>query len=345
VRKLAKVAVVAGAILALTATATPAFAATKTGPSGTPFVVGADGSGNPRAFTVKASGFTPSTNVFVEQCDGTAPSTAGWDPTINCDLGSSPAAVASDASGSVTFDAADVNHRFTPFKGESPQSLFNCLATGQAAPGNGLPNYTNCQVRISSNNTGPTSDQVFFTLSLPHSTVKLSCVLNGTMAFNKPLTNVPPKKPKTTKVKGSATLGTDAGTTCNNANAPAAATKYPVTSGSVKIKGALPTGRNCTEVGNPNFAGVTLSFKWKGLKDGVKLSNAGKSVAVVAGSGVVAMPGGGYVVSGPITAGAFAGSTVRLQLAAGSVSALESLCSAGSLAGITYAGASNISIL
>jgi hypothetical protein len=347
VRKLAKVAVVAGAVLALTATAMPAFAATKTGPSGTPFVVPADGAGNPRPFNIEASGFAPSTNIFVEQCDGVAPSTPGWDPTINCDLGTSPAPTTSDASGNVTIEATDVNHRFAPFKGESPQGLFNCLAPGQAAPGNGLPNHGNCQVRVSSNNTGPTSDQVFFTLQLPSATVKLSCVISGNMAFNKPLTNVPPKKAKTTKVKGAANIGSvvSSSSNCNNTNAPASATKYPVIGGSVKIKGALPSGRNCSDVSNPNFSGITLSFKWKGLKGGVKLSNAGKSVALVSGSGVVAMPGGGYTVSGPITVGSFAGSTVRLQLAVGTVSALRSVCNAGSLAGVNYSGASNISIL
>jgi hypothetical protein len=104
-------------------------------------------------------------------------------------------------------------------------------------------------------------------------------------------------------------------------------------------------GRNCTEVGNPNLSGLLLSFKWKGLKGGVKLANAGKSTAVVSGSGIVAMPGGGYTVSGPITVGSFAGSTVRLQLAVGTVSALQSICNAGSLAGVSYAGASNVSVL
>jgi hypothetical protein len=343
VRNLVKVVVGAGAVLALTATMTPAFAATKTGPTGTPFVVPGDAAGNPRPFTVQASGFAPDTNVFIEQCDGAAPSTPGWDPTINCDLGSSPAPVTSDSAGNVVFSASDVNHRFTAFKGESPQGLFNCLAPGQAAPSNGLPNFGSCQVRISSNNTGPTSDQVFFTLRLPHSTVKLSCVTSGTMGFNKPLTNVPPKKPKATKIKGSALLGTDAGTPCNNANAPASATKYPVTSGAVKIKGSLPAGRNCADVSNPNFSGVTLSFKWKGLK-GTKLSNAGKSTATVNGSGIVAMPGGGYTLSAPL-AGAFAGSTVNLQLAVGSVTSLRSTCNAGSLAGVTWAGVSSISVL
>jgi hypothetical protein len=308
--------------------------------------VPADASGNPRPFTVQASGFAPNTNIFIEQCDGASPSTPGWDPTLNCDLGSSPSPVTSDAAGNVTFDASDLNHNFTPFKGESPQGLFNCLAPGQAAPVNGLPSSSTCQVRVSSNNTTSTSDQVFFPMTLPHSTVKLRCVTGGTMSFNKPLTNVPPKKPKATKVKGSALLGSDAGTTCNNTNQPAATTKYPVTSGSVKIKGSLPSGRTCADVSNPNFAGVLLNLKWKGLKGGTKLSNAGKSTAVVSSSGVTTLPGGGYVLSGPITVGSFAGSTVRVQLAVGTVSVLQAACNGSSLAAVSFtAGTSSIAVL
>ena len=66
-----------------------------------------------------------------------------------------------------TFSATDPNQAFRPFKGESPQQLFNCLAPGQAAPNNGLKNYTNCQVRVSSNNTAVTADQAFLTMTLP----------------------------------------------------------------------------------------------------------------------------------------------------------------------------------
>ena len=98
-RKFAKVAVVAGALLALTATAAPAFAATKTGPSGSPFVVPADASGNPEPIQVQASGFVPDQSVFIEQCDGTPSTTVGWDATLNCDLGSSPAPVALTPAG------------------------------------------------------------------------------------------------------------------------------------------------------------------------------------------------------------------------------------------------------
>jgi large repetitive protein len=150
----------------------PAFAATAiTSPSSNPFSAPGDATGNPQAFTVSASGFAPGANVFVEQCDGVPATQSGWDAAQDCDLGSSPSPAAADASGNVTFNAADPNHAFTPFKGESPQSLFNCLASGESSPGNGLTDYTNCQLRVSTNNTAGTSDQVFLTLTLPSAQV------------------------------------------------------------------------------------------------------------------------------------------------------------------------------
>ena len=54
-------------------------------------------------------------------------------------------------------------------KGESPQALFNCLSPDQAALGvvNSLPDFRNCQVRLSTSNTNATSDQQFLDLTLP----------------------------------------------------------------------------------------------------------------------------------------------------------------------------------
>jgi hypothetical protein len=152
---------------ALTFASPAAGAATITTPTGNPFVVPADAGGNPQAFTVSASGYPADANVFVEQCDGTSPTSVGWDPTVNCDLGSSPASAIADAGGNVTFDASDINRRFAPFRGPSPQGLFNCLSPTEPSPGNGLPDFTNCQMRVSTNNSAGTSDQVFLTLTLP----------------------------------------------------------------------------------------------------------------------------------------------------------------------------------
>ena len=164
----------------LTLAASSASASTITSPSANPFAVPGDAGGNPQAFTISATGFAAGANVFVEQCDGTPPTAIGWSPTANCDLVSSPAAVIADGSGNATFAAADPNHSFLPFKGISPQGIFNCLAPGQASPANGLPDFTNCQVRVSTNNTVATSDQVFLTMTLPAAAAGVAPGFTGT---------------------------------------------------------------------------------------------------------------------------------------------------------------------
>ena len=120
------------------------------------------------AVTVTGTGFPDSTPIYIEQCDGVSPTSPSWDPSQDCDLGSSPAAVTSSTSGAVTFSATDVGHRFQPFEDESPEGIFNCLGSAQAAPANGLPSYTNCQIRVSSDDSALTTDQAFVTLTLPN---------------------------------------------------------------------------------------------------------------------------------------------------------------------------------
>ena len=107
--------------------------------------------------------------MFAEQCDNVPATNKFWDPTLDCDLGELERPVLADASGTATFTATDLNHRFVPFKGPSPQDSFNCLSPNQADPGNGLPSFTNCQVRVSSNNGSSTADQAFLTIVLPDS--------------------------------------------------------------------------------------------------------------------------------------------------------------------------------
>jgi hypothetical protein len=110
--------------------------------------------------------------VSVEECDGKSPADVSWSATVDCDLGSSPAPQNSDGSGNVTFSASDVNHAFHPFRGESPQSLFNCLGPSDPASTNGLIDFggaseANCQIRVSTNNAAATADQAFLSLVLP----------------------------------------------------------------------------------------------------------------------------------------------------------------------------------
>ena len=156
-----------GAAVSLMLMASPAGAGTITSPSTNPYTVPGDATGTPLSFTVTASGYTPGTQVYIEQCDGVASSVSGWAPTDHCDLGTSPSAVTVPASGIVTFPANDNNFGFTPFKGLSPQGLFTCGAPSDTNPGDGLPFFTNCQVRISTSNTAVTADQAFFTMTLP----------------------------------------------------------------------------------------------------------------------------------------------------------------------------------
>jgi hypothetical protein len=167
VRKISKrvtvgLAVGVGAMLCKPALA---FAGTITTPNTNPFNVPSSG-GNPQPFNIVATGFNPGQQVFAMQCDGTSPTAPGWSPTVNCDIATSNAPAIADGSGQVTFPASDINLRFQPFKGDSPQGLFNCIAPGQTPPANGLPTYSNCQLRVASNVVSPTLDQAFLTLKL-----------------------------------------------------------------------------------------------------------------------------------------------------------------------------------
>ncbi len=144
----------------------PAFAGSITAPTGSPYVYT-----SLLPVDVSVSGYTNGQQVYIEQCDGVSPSAPGWSPTTDCDNGTSPSAgivgSGSNASGTYTFKASDINHAFTPFEGESPSGQFNCLYPGETAPADGLPSYTNCQIRVSSNNGAVTSDQAFLTIQLP----------------------------------------------------------------------------------------------------------------------------------------------------------------------------------
>ena len=155
--------------------AAPAMAATQfTSPAGSTYTAtsytSANANGQPNPWTVQASGFTAGQQVFAEFCDGVAPTTPNYDPAQHCDIGSSPAAAVADSSGVVTFASTDGNHHILPFLGDSQQSLFACIYPGQPVGANGYTGtsgtaYTNCQLRLSTNNTSVTSDQVYQTVN------------------------------------------------------------------------------------------------------------------------------------------------------------------------------------
>ena len=132
--------------------------------SGT-YTVQTDANGKLAPIAVTVKGYTPGQQVYIEQCDGLAITDPHWTPAIDCDVGTSPAPVFTPPSGTVVFDPANVNHRFTPVKGLSPQGNFACFATTSGKPG--VPAFPTCKVRISTDNSQATTDQVFFDLAPP----------------------------------------------------------------------------------------------------------------------------------------------------------------------------------
>jgi hypothetical protein len=155
------------AAVLVTIAVTRADAASFTEPQGSLIHVATDAQGHPKALTVSVTGYARGALVYVEQCDGVDPNSHDWSPTIDCDLGNSPAAVVVTRDGTATFDPSDPSHRFVPFAGASPQSLFNCVPSGDRAPANGLPSFATCRVRVSTSPTLATPDQIFLALALP----------------------------------------------------------------------------------------------------------------------------------------------------------------------------------
>jgi hypothetical protein len=151
-------------------------------PEGSPLTLHRDSTGHVEQVTIAASGFAPGATVFIEQCDGIDETTANWSPVEHCDLGSSPAPVLADRAGVARFRADDRNHAFLPFVGESPQSLFNCVASVADAPNNNLPTFTNCRLRVSSNNTLVTSDQSALSFVLPAKAASARPPIPGSVA-------------------------------------------------------------------------------------------------------------------------------------------------------------------
>jgi hypothetical protein len=144
-----------------------AFAGTISTPGTSPFAVPGDAAGHPLSFTVVAQDFGEADAVVVEQCDGADPNSPSWSVTAHCDSGSATAVVLADVNGTATFPADDPVVGFHPFKGASPSGQFNCLSPNQASPNNGLTDYRNCMIRVSTSLTGATPDQALLAIELP----------------------------------------------------------------------------------------------------------------------------------------------------------------------------------
>ena len=147
-------------------------------------------------------------SVSLEQCDGVAHTSPGWWPTTHCDLGSSQSPVLADGTGTATFLSTDPNHAFTPFKGESPQSLFNCLSPNDPAlsPVNSLQDFRECQIRVSTSNTTVTADQSFLSIQLPDAVA--ATTTTTTVAPTTTTTTVAPTTTTTTTVAPTTTTTT-----------------------------------------------------------------------------------------------------------------------------------------
>ena len=245
-----RIAFFAGTVIGLAATL--ACAGTITEPASNPFTVPGDPAGNPLSFDVSVAGFKAGGLVYVEQCDGTPPTTQGWSPTVNCDLGTSPAAAVVAGDGTATFAANDPNHAFVPFKGPSPQGLFNCLATNDPSPNNGLPDFHDCQLRASTNNTVLTPDQAFVSLDLPNGPGGPPTT-STTSTSTTSTTTIPPCSTQDLKGAACALKALDASRFCTSDGITDALVKL-ITVKLAKADAALQRADKQQEAGRPNAA-------------------------------------------------------------------------------------------
>jgi hypothetical protein len=168
--------VLAGAI-GVAILAVPAFAAFTT-PADNPHLVpnftSGPNAGKPAPFDVVVDGYPAvsgvNPKVFEQICDGVDPTDPSWDPSVDCDAGTAGSNAVANG-GVASFPAADSNLHIRPFRGESPSSLFNCIAPGDPDPGNGLPTFggtasSHCTLRTVQDTLGGTTKQQFLQLTL-----------------------------------------------------------------------------------------------------------------------------------------------------------------------------------
>jgi hypothetical protein len=122
--------------------------------------------------------------------------------------------------------------------------------------------------------------------------------------------------------------------------------KYPVSSGQVKVKGAIAPGASCSTLSTMPIAGTLLTVKWKGVnpKNG-RLSTAGaKSLATV--TGVTKADPGTYVLNASVTVGPFVGKALRLTLRTDQTHAARlAQCQVSGTPSIPFSGAGGASTL
>jgi hypothetical protein len=257
-----------GVIAVLITASQVAAAASITQPSRSPFTV----SGNLAPIPVVATGFAPNANVFVEQCDGTSPSDPRWSPTVNCDLGSSPPPASADGRGTASFQG---QRAFQPFVGESPQALFNCVGARMRPPANRLQSFDNCQLRVSTNNSTRTSDQVFLTLVLPSTAPPPTTTPPTTTAAQ-------PKTGASATHHTSTTGKTPTTTTVHSRAGSATATTLPVTTTTNSRAATAQAQAQAEALGAARKSGGEPSPTDSGAVAGFALIAVGAAIAVAA---------------------------------------------------------------
>jgi hypothetical protein len=254
--------------------ASAAFASgTVTTPSTNPFNVPGDAAGNPLSFQIDASPFPQGVSVaFVEQCDGIDPATdPNYSVLDHCDTNSSSAKVDVHADGVAEFLANDPNYGFYPFKGADSLNRWNCIAPGDPTPANGKPTYTNCQIRVSTDQNNFSSSDAYATMTLPSPQPR--CHMgDGIPVPLKPNKNagldkigkglLPATAAKDTKHKLTGTLE-------NCLTMPTSVkTGTPLDGGSIQVQAEMGPGANCTNMITGAIVKSKVTIKWTALSAG-----------------------------------------------------------------------------
>jgi hypothetical protein len=344
------------------------FTITQPVAAGGTFVVPGDAQGNPMFFGITATGFTVNEPVFVEQCDGVPSTTTNYQAADHCDIQSSNSPVNADSTGKAFFDPTDSSVRLNVFKGPGPSApqSFNCLSPHDPSPNNGMPDWRNCQVRVSGGTIGETSEQAFFTIQLPDApgattttittTTSTTSTTSTTTTFHAQtmscgmgagIPQPPPKPPKNsglvkiakgllaapsvkdTKWKLSGTLDN----CVNFPNAPKTGTQ--IIAGSLKLGVEMPPGASCsTAIPTGTPVKGSWQIKWNATDPKTNLPKAGvakdgdKMVATFSQAGAGA-PITIDATSAPITnpLSLFIGKTVHMHFVMDeNQAALDTMC-------------------
>jgi len=312
----------------------PTIAAGQTNPFG----------GNPGSFTVQVTGFPAKTLVVPLQCDGNAPTTPGYDPTIDCDQVTEQAQVETDSSGDATFPAYDPQSGFYPFDGISPQELFTCLAPGQATPPDAPGMVSSvCQLKVTTNDTSINTSDIYMQMVLPSPGTGGTTTTTSTPATTTTSTTVPATT--TTTVGGGTTTTTLGGgtTTTTSTTVPTTTTTGATTTTSTPSTTTTSTSTTTTTVPTTTTTSTTTSTSTSTTTSTVPATTTtatttpGPSITLasssVAAGGSVALSGSGFDLSATLSvqlqpAPASTGTTTTTTTVAGATTTSSSVAAA-----------------